>query len=400
MTYQPPDSVLEKYAKVLVDFALGGGTGIKKRDVVFLQVPECAKPMLIHLRRAVLQSGGFPIVQYLPDGITREFYQYASDEQLTFFPEKYLRGRVEQMDHVIHILAETDKHELEGIDPQKLMKSQKAMKPYKEWRDEKENAGKLTWTLALYGTPAMAEEVKLPLKEYWNQIIAACYLDDPDPIATWRKTAAEVDRLKDTLNDLQITALHITAPDTDLTVGLGPGRRWLGGSGRNIPSFEVFISPDWRKTEGRIAFTEPLYMYGNLITGVRLEFSNGRVVKASAQTGEDVLQEMLKVENADRIGEYSLTDRRLSRITKFMGETLFDENVGGEFGNTHLALGSAYKDSYTGDPAEVTEAGWKDLGYNESVIHTDIVATSNRTVTATLPSGERKVIYREGEFTV
>ena len=109
---------------------------------------------------------------------------------------------------------------------------------------------------------------------------------------------------------------------------------------------------------------------------------------------------MLKVENADRIGEYSLTDRRLSRITKFMGETLFDENVGGEFGNTHLALGSAYKDSYTGDPAEVTEAGWKDLGYNESVIHTDIVATSNRTVTATLPSGERKVIYREGEFTV
>ncbi|MDP3790362.1 MAG: aminopeptidase, partial [Candidatus Omnitrophota bacterium] len=103
---------------------------------------------------------------------------------------------------------------------------------------------------------------------------------------------------------------------------------------------------------------------------------------------------------ADKIGEFSLTDSRLSRITKFMGETLFDENVGGKWGNTHLALGSAYKDSYPGDPAEVTDIGWKEMGYNESVIHTDIVATSRRTVTGTLPSGEKKVIYKDGKFVI
>ncbi len=400
MSYSPSDTILEKYTRVLVDFALGGGKGIKPRETVFIQVPECAKPILLPLRRAVLKSGGFPLLQYLPDDITRDYFQLASDEQLSYFPSKFLHGKVEEMDHVISILAETDKHELKGIDPKKIMMTQQAMKPYKDWREQKENAGKLTWTLALFGTEAMAKEAKLTLREYWEQIILACYLDDPDPIATWKKITLEVERLKHTLNGLSIQSLHIEAKDTDLTVGLGHGRQWMGGSGRNIPSFEVFISPDWRKTEGTIAFTEPLYSYGNLIKDVRLEFKHGRVVKASAKSGEAVLLEMLKVENADKIGEFSLTDSRLSRITKFMGETLFDENVGGTWGNTHLALGSAYKDSYPGDPAEVTDIGWKEMGYNESVIHTDIVATSRRTVTATLESGEKKVIYKDGKFVI
>lgn len=400
MKYQPSDIILEKYAKVLIDFALGGGIGIKPKETVFLQVPECAKPILIHLRRAVLKSGGYPLIQYIPDDISREFFELANEDQLSYFPDKLLKGRVDEVDHFVSILAETDKHELEGINPEKLMSYQKSFMPYKQWRDQKENAGKLTWTLALYGTEPMAKEVDMTLKEYWNQIIAACYLDDPNPIDTWKKTAQEVERLKNTLNALQIESLHIEAKGTDIIVGLGKGRKWMGGSGRNIPSFEVFISPDARKTEGKITFTEPLYGYGNLIKDVYLEFKKGKVVRASAKKGEEVILEMLKVENADRIGEFSLTDKRLSRITKFMGETLFDENVGGEFGNTHLALGSAYKDSYPGDPTEVTEAGWKELGYNESVIHTDIVATSKRTVTATLPSGQKKVIYKDGEFLI
>lgn len=398
--YIPSQQIREKYARVLIDFALGGGVGIKPKEVVFLQIPECAKPMLLPLRTAVLASGGYPIVQYIPDGISRDFFEKASEDQLAFFPDKYLRGKVDQMDHVLSLIAEDDKHELEGIEPQKLMRVQRAMKPYKEWRDTKENAGKLTWTLGLYATPAMAKEVGMTLKEYWEQIILACYLDFPDPISKWQKTAKEVERLKNELNKFPIETVHIQAKGTDLIVGLGAGRTWMGGSGRNIPSFEVFISPDWRKTEGVIQFTEPLYSYGNLIEDVRLEFKHGRVVSASAKKGEEVLLEMLKVENADKIGEFSLTDSRLSRITKFMGETLFDENVGGTWGNTHLAVGSAYKDSYPGDPSEVTEAGWKELGYNESVVHTDIVATSNRIVTATFSDGSQKIIYTDGKFTI
>ena len=97
----------------------------------------------------------------------------------------------------------------------------------------------------------------------------------------------------------------------------------LGGVG-NIPSFEVFISPDWRISDGKIRFTEKLYRYGNLIENVYLESKNGEVVFAKADKGEDILKEMIKSDvGAKRIGEFSLTDKRLSRIGKFMATTLF-----------------------------------------------------------------------------
>lgn len=398
--YTPSDKILEKYANVLVNFALGSGKGIKPGEVVFIQVPEVAKPILIHLRRAVLKSGGFPIIEYLPDDISKDYYLNASDKQLDFFPASYMRGKVDQMDHVVSIIADTNLEELKGIDPTKIMRKAQAFKPYKDWRFEKENKGKMTWTLALYTTPAMAKEAKMTEKEYWEQIIKGCYLDEKDPVVAWNKSFKEIERLRRTLNKLKIESLHIEAPGTDLTIGLGKNRTWLGGTGRNIPSFEVFISPDYRLTEGTIAFNEPLYHYGNTVRDITLTFKGGKVVKSTAKTGQKVLTEMIKAEGADLVGEYSLTDSRLSRITKFMATTLFDENVGGKNGNTHLALGSAYQESYPGNLANVKPAEWKKMGYNDSVVHTDIVATTNRVVTATLPNGKTKVIYKDGKFTV
>lgn len=398
--YEPDETILSNYANILVNFALGSGKGVRKGETVILNVPECAKPMLIHLRRAVLKAGANPIVQYLPDDMAREYYEIASDDQLGFFPEKLLRGKVDQIDHSISIIADTNKHELEGISPGKIMTRQKSYKPYMDWLNEKENLGKFTWTLGLYGTQAMAEEVNLSIEEYWQEIIRACYLDDRNPVAKWRKITQEIGRVKDRLNNLRIEKLHIEAHETDLWVQIGTGREWLGGSGRNIPSFEVFISPDWRGTQGTIRFTEPLYRYGNLIEDVCLEFDKGKVIQAGASRGEDILKEMIRTENADKIGEFSLTDGKLSRITKFMGETLYDENVGGPQGNTHIALGRAYKDSYPGDPSTLSEKQWGELGYNDSVVHTDIVATSQRTVTAVLADGSEKIIYKDGSFTI
>jgi aminopeptidase len=400
MAYHPSQEILDKYAHVLVNFALNGGQGIKRGELVFLQVPECAKPILVSLQKAVLKAGAHFITQYLPDDMSRMFYEHASDQQLEFFPDKYLRGRVDQMDHVLTILAETNKHELEGIDPKKIMARSRAFKPYQEWRNEKENQGKLTWTLALYGTEAMAREAQLTIEEYWQQIISACYLDEHDPIQKWTHVFQEVERVRAKLNNLEIEKVRVIAPDTDLTVGLGANRQWLGGSGRNIPSFEVFISPDARLTEGHIRFNQPLYRYGNLIKNVYLEFKQGHVVKATADHGQHVLQEMIATKGADRIGEFSLTDSRLSRITKFMAETLFDENIGGQFGNTHIALGNAYQDSYPSDPSTLTKEDWAAMGYNESVVHTDIISTENRTVTATLKDGTQMVIYKDGKFTI
>ena len=400
MSYQPSEELLESYADVMINFALNGGEGVKNGEVVQLRVSEVAKPLLVALRRAVLKAGAHPIIFYTPDEFAREHYELASDEQLSFFPKKFLKGLVDEIDHTVAVLSETDKKELDGIDSGKIMAAQKALKPYMDWRREKEGAGEYTWTLCMYGTQAMADEVDLSLEEYWDEIVKACYLDDPQPAEKWKALYKDLYEYKDRLDALPIEKLHIEAPDTDLWITIGDNRKWLGGSGRNVPSFELFISPDWRGTEGKIQFTEPLYRYGNLIKDAYLEFKDGRVVKATASAGEDILKEMIAVENADKVGEFSLTDRRFSRITKFMGETLFDENVGGENGNTHIAVGAAYRDSYTGDQSNVSEEEWESMGYNNSVVHTDIVATSNRVVTAYLKDGSNRVIYQDGEYQV
>jgi len=185
-----------------------------------------------------------------------------------------------------------------------------------------------------------------------------------------------------------------------LWVKIGEKRAWNGGSGRNIPSFEIFTSPDWRGTNGWIKFNQPLYYFGNLIEGIELEFKDGLVIRSSAKKNEKVLKAMIASKDADKVGEYSLTDRRFSRITKFMANTLFDENVGGSHGNTHIALGNSYHDCYKGDPGKVSKKEWARLGYNDSSVHTDIISTTPRIVTAYLPNGKTKVIYKNGQFTL
>lgn len=398
--YQPSEKILNNYAKVLVNYALNSGQGIKAGEVVVLQVPESAKPILKELYKVVLQSKAHAIIQYLPDDMERLFFENASEEHLNFFPAKLLKGRLRQADHFLSIIAETNKHELEGIDPKKIMQKSIAFKPYMNWRNRKENRGKLTWTLGLYPTKAMADEAGLTLRECWNQVIKACYLNHSNPIKKWQSVQKNIKRIKKKLNSLSIDTIKIKSTNTDLTIGIDKNRTWLGGDGRNIPSFEIFISPDWRRTSGHISFDMPLYRYGNEIRDIYLEFKNGLVVKSSASKGESILKKMIETKDADKVGEFSLTDIRMSKISKFMAETLYDENFGGAHGNTHIALGMAYKESYPHDLKKVTKKEWQDMGYNDSVVHTDIISTANRVVTATLTDGSQKIIYQDGKFKI
>jgi aminopeptidase len=403
MAYRPPQELLARYADVLVNFALGSGAGVKTGEVVRIAGGEVAKPLYVELHRAVLRAGAHPIGAFSADddaefNLSRDFFELASDAQLDFFAAHYWRGLIDEIDHQVFVISDTDLHALEGVPPGKIMRRGESLKPATRWRDEKESAGKFTWTLGLYGTAAMAAEAKLSEEEYWQQITDACFLDEADPIARWREVSAQINEYVGRLDALEIESLHVLGADVDLRITLGEQRQWVGGSGRNIPSFEIFTSPDWRGTEGWIAFNQPLYRYGNLVTGIRLEFEAGRVVKATADQNQAVIEEMVATENADKVGEFSLTDTRFSRITKFMAETLYDENVGGPFGNTHIALGRSYHDCYAGDPSSVDEAEWERLGFNDSSVHTDIVSTSDRTVTATLRDGSERVIYADGRF--
>ncbi len=403
MAYTPPQEILERYAAVLVEFALGGGEGIKAGETVRVTSPESGKPLYLELCRAVWRAGGNVIGGYHPDeeerlGGSRIFFELASERQIENFPSHWARGLVDEMDHQVSVLAEADPHALESVEPAKIMRRGEAMRPLMDWRGEKENEGRFSWTLGLYGTEAMAAEAEMSVEEYWEQIIHACFLDEQDPIARWREVGGMLDTTRERLDALEIERVHVQGEDVDLWVKLGEGRRWLGGRGRNIPSFELFTSPDWRGTEGWIRFDQPLYRYGNLVKGISLSFADGRVTEASAEQNEAILKEMIATEGADKVGEFSLTDKRFSRITRFMAHTLYDENVGGPFGNTHIALGRAYQDAYTGDPAGVSSEEWDRLGFNDSSVHTDIVSTADRVVTAELRGGGEQVIYRDGEF--
>jgi aminopeptidase len=403
MTYTPRQEILERYASVLIGFALGGGRGVQPGEVVRVVAPESAKPLYAELRKAVLRAGGHVLDAYQPDdepgmNLSRDFYELAGDEQLDHFPARYMRGLVDEMDHQVAVIADSDPHALEAVDPARIMRRGETMRPLLDWRGEKENAGRFTWTLGLYGTAAMAAEAGMDEEEYWEQIVHACFLDQEDPIARWREVGHGIDEARQRLDALDIERVHVEGEDVDLWVTVGEQRRWMGGRGRNIPSFELFTSPDWRGTEGRIRFDQPLYRYGNLVKGIELVFAEGKVVEASAKENERVLTEMIATEGADRVGEFSLTDRRFSRITRFMAQTLYDENVGGPFGNTHIALGRSYQDAYVGDPSALAEEDWQRLGFNNSSVHTDIVSTSDRVVTARLRGGGERVIYRDGEF--
>lgn len=403
MTYTPSDQILARYANVLVNFALGGGKGIKRGDVVRVTVSEAARPLMIAIHAAIVKAGGHMISDYHLDddaGVQKMFYDMAADHQLDFFPAKYMRGLVDEVDHSIFIISPTDPHALKDVHPRKILRRGIAMKPYRDWRNEKEHKGKFTWTIALYGTEAMAREAGLTLDAYWTQIIRACFLDDLKPIAKWKDVYRKLEVYRRKLNTLspRIDRLHVEGADADLWIKLGDKRAWLSGRGANIPSFEIFTSPDCRGTEGWIRFNQPLYRYGNKVEGIRLEFRAGKVIKSSATSNEGLLREMIATPGANMVGEFSLTDSRFSRITQFMAETLYDENIGGLEGNTHIALGASYRDCYAGDVSKLTNVQARKLGYNDSSVHTDIISTTRRTVTAHLKNGDQKVIYRNGQF--
>ena len=398
------DSLLKKYAQVMVHYALNNGQGIQKGDTVFLVGQEYTKDLFMAIAKEVYAAGGNLITNYMPNNLqynslARFLLQNGTDEQISFFAKPYWQGIVEATDHILFIVSEPDIHYLEGIPASKISLMNSARAPYMKMREQKEQAGKLSWSLCLYGTQSMADEAGLSLEEYWEQIIEACYLREDDPVARWKTVQKEIEDIKDKLDALEIDMLHIKGDDVNLQIQIGANRKWLSGGGKNIPSFEIFTSPDWRGTNGSIHFNQPLYYSGKRISGVSLTFEKGIVVASSATENEDALKEMIAQDNADKVGEFSLTDKRHSRITKFMATTLFDENMGGAYGNTHIALGNAYKDTYTGDMSTVTEEQWAQMGYNSCPkVHTDIISTTDRTVTAQLRNNTERVIYRDGQF--
>ncbi len=398
--FTPDKKILENYARVMVDFALGKGKGIKKGDVVYLVYDLEAKPLALAVFKRILQKGGHPIVKSSDESFEKTMFETASDDQLKFFPKQYTKSLIDTIDHRLYLIAPTDPFLLKTVDPKKIILANSQRQALRKWLFEKEDKGKLTWSLCLYGTEGMAREAGLTIGDFWQEIVNACFLDQKNPIAVWEKTFGQINDLLGKLNSLPIDRFHMVSKDTDLYISYGEKRQFLGGRGANIPSFEIFTSPDWRGINGKIFYNFPLYRYGNIIKDIHLEFKDGQVIKASAAKNEKLLREMIAQKNADKIGEFSLTDKRFSKISRFMANTLYDENFGGNYGNSHLAVGTSYHEAYTGDVKNATAKDWDRLGFNESIEHCDIINTNPKAVEAIMKDGSKKIIYKDGIFVI
>jgi aminopeptidase len=391
---------LEKYADVLVwALKVARGNPFNTNDTILLQYDRPALRLAEILYDRILEMGMNPIQRMgLTVVMERSFYERANEKQLVFMApgDKEFCGNLNGR---IFLHAPDALTHLKDVDPAKIGKVLVARKPLRDIFNRREEKGLYSWTLCTLPTDELAQQAKMTYEEYSEQIIKACYLDCNDPISQWETILTEVRDIKKWLNSFDVKSIHIESRSVDLTIMPGEKRKWIGISGHNIPSFEIFTSPDWRGTEGRYFANLPSFRSGNYLEGVGMTFKKGAVTKIEAEMGEDFAVKQISMDRgARRIGEFSLTDKRFSRIDRFMADTLFDENHGGEYGNCHIALGSSYTVTYNGNPSELTKDVKKKMGFNDSALHWDLVNTEDKTVTAHLATGEKVLIYEGGMF--
>ena len=393
---------LEKYADVLL-WALRTAkkVSMKKNEIVLIQYDLPALKLAEVLYGRLLDLGMRPVQRMSATfGMEHSFYAKANDKQLTFIAP----GDKELFENIggrIYLRAPQSLTHLKDIDPAKIGKAIVSRKPLKDIMDKREELRRYSWTLCMLPTEELARQAKMSLKQYAAQVVKGCYLDKDDPVAEWTRIHHDVTAIKKRLNALKVKHFHMESARMDLRITPGEKRKWAGVSGHNVPSFEIFLSPDWRGTQGVYFANLPSFRSGNYIEEVSITFEKGKAVKIKAKEGEEFVKKQLAMDpGASRIGEFSLTDRRYSRIDRFMADTLFDENFGGKEGNCHLALGSSYSDTYDGDPATLTAAMKKKLGFNDSALHWDLVNTERKTVTAHLTNGKKITIYDRGVFTL
>jgi len=391
---------LKRYADVLWwGLSTARKSSFKKDDIVLIRYHQPALKLAEILYARLLAGGFHPVQRMSPTtDMERQFYLLSSNKQLVFLPpgEKKLMSRINGS---IFLYAPQSITHLSDINPDKIGKAAVAQKQLRDILNRRESGGSFSWTLCMYPTAELAVQAGLSITDYTQQIIKACFLNRTAPVSEWQRVYKNAQSIKKWLNSLKVDFFHIESQNIDLEVTPGKSRQWVGISGRNIPSFEIFISPDWRGVRGKYYADQPSFRSGNRVEGIRLEFNKGRAVKIEADVGEQFVKKQLKIDKgADKLGEFSLTDKRFSRIDRFMANTLYDENYGGKNGNCHIALGSSYANTYAGDSKRLTPARKRSLGFNESALHWDLVNTEKKRVTAHLRSGKTVSIYENGRF--
>ena len=264
----------------------------------------------------------------------------------------------------------------------------------------------VNWTIVPYPTLAWAQQVHPELDDeaafetLCREIVHVCRLDEPDPDAAWRSAIEELTDVGSRLNALSLDALHYEGPGTDLTVGLLPSSSWIGAVSwtvdglehlPNVPTEEVFTTPDPARAEGRVRSTKPLVLVdGSIVRGLEVRFESGRAVEVDAEEGAEVIRARIaRDEGASRLGEVALVDResRIGQLGTVFYETLLDENAA-----SHVAFGSAYEEAVSEEDVPRV---------NKSAIHIDfMVGGDDVDVTGITRDGKRMPVLRGGAWQI
>jgi aminopeptidase len=257
------------------------------------------------------------------------------------------------------------------------------------------------WASRIFPNLAADEAVA----QLWDAIGRLCRLDREDPIAAWASHLDALAARRDHLNRKKYGALKYRGPGTSLTIGLPEAHKWVSGRSvsrtgiafaPNLPTEEVFTMPHKDRVDGTVQSTKPLSYGGTLIENFSLEFAGGRVVRVAAERGEVVLRQLIAAdEGAARLGELALVPHSspISESGLLFYNTLFDENAA-----SHVALGSAYKDTLTRGEA-MSEEEFERAGGNRSIVHVDfMIGSGSLDIDGVLSDGAIEPIMRHGEF--
>ncbi len=363
----------DAYHAKLADVLVGYSTRVGEGDIVLIESPVSAAPLVREVFRRVVRAGGRPQLRVSLETALEALLRNGDDAQLAWVNPVRVED-FERADVRIVLLSSTNTKGLTTVDPSRQALYGRAHEQLGNRYLERAALGELRWVLTQYPTQAAAQDAEMSLEQYERFVYRAGLLDDPDPIASWREFATSIEAVARFLGTK--SELRVVAEDTDLRVGIA-GRTWVPASGgENFPDGEAFTGPVEDSVEGTIRFTYPAVFQGREVDDVRLRFAGGEVVEATAARGQAFLEEMIAMdEGARRVGEFAfgLNDG----ITQYTKNTLFDEKIGG---TCHLALGTAYP-----------ETG----GKNRSGLHWDMVCDL-RGGSEVYADGE--LVYRDGKF--
>jgi aminopeptidase len=341
------DPRVDSLARILVRYS----TEVKEGETCLIEGPTAGEPLIAAVYEEVLQAGGHPVVAISIEGQAATFFKHASDAQLEWV-SPLAEWAADASDCRIGIGAEINTRELSGVPPERQSTRRKATRHLMEKTLRRDAEGTHRWVYTLFPTNGYAADAEMSLAEFEDFYYRACLANDPDPLGAWQHASEECKRLADWAQGHE--EVRVTAPGTDIKLGIA-GRKFVAADGkRNMPDGEFFTAPVEDSVEGEVSFHLPAMIGGREVTGVRFRFEGGKIVDATAERNEDYLIKLLDTdEGSRRLGELGIgTNYGIDRGTR---DVLLDEKIGG---TVHMAVGASYPESG---------------GTNESAVHTDLV---------------------------